>query len=61
MTKMTKYMVGTMDETVPPHCVNADILDALGPDATEDDSLGFAHEIACQLYGQVNADAFLID
>lgn len=62
---MLKFMIGTMDGTVPARCENSVIADALGCpvselSAHENDALGLAAEIAATLYGD-NADAFIIN
>ena len=66
MNKKVKYMVGTMDESVPATCRNDEIAELIGVDwgeaLTKDQvDAGFfaAHDIAVSLYGE-NGDAFIV-
>jgi len=59
-----KFMIGTMDNSIPARCENETIADALGCSVNqladrENDALGMAAEIAATLYGE-NADAFIV-
>lgn len=59
-----RYMIGTLDNSIPARCENQLIADALcialsDLDSREADALGLAAEIAVTLYGD-NADAFIV-
>ncbi len=65
MSKAKRFMVGTMDNSIPAHCVDADCKDAMGidwadsiPEDREAEAIEIAFDIAARLYGAENGDAF---
>lgn len=64
---MAKIMIAAYDGSQPGRCVNADVLDAIGIDASlpmtdlqETEAIALAFDVACSLYGAENADAYII-
>lgn len=55
-----KIMIQPFDQSAPAKNVTEWVEDAIGTDASEMEKIALAYDIAVDLYGQENADAFVI-